>query len=393
MLHRCNNDWRESLDVTVTPLTISAFFGKMWHAACFEARLKNAFRDQRSREMNLASFQTSARPLCDSSDGVDLAATNSVPIDLIHRDEAPSGASTYSHSWTTIVIAALYSPATWALIVAVGLVDWVWLRNSRLSFGGWRDVGYIIVFMWALGVLGSIRGIAKLADLGHHLAMWVAFLAVNIVFTYLWATLPMPLHDAAFARINTALGFNWSAWYLWILARTWPRTLLSAAYDSLLLQILGSVSYLALTDRPDRNRELLWTVMLSALCSAVVSGLLPAIGPFIPGSPPPFSVALVALRSGTLSHIDVSQLKGIVTMPSFHTTLAILFTYAHRPPSRSFIPVLMLNLVMLIAIPFAGHHYVIDMLAGAALAAVSIAMVRAAGFAASPSLASTAPSS
>jgi membrane-associated phospholipid phosphatase len=64
-------------------------------------------------------------------------------------------------------------------------------------------------------------------------------------------------------------------------------------------------------------------------------------------------------------------------MPSFHTVLAILFTYAHRPPSRSFIPVAMLNLVMLVSIPFAGHHYVIDMIAGAALAAATIAIVRA----------------
>ena len=121
-------------------------------------------------------------------------------------------------------------------------------------------------------------------------------------------------------------------------------------------------------------------MMLSALISAVIAGLLPAIGPFIPGTLPNFSVALLAVRSGTVSHIDVTQLKGIVTMPSFHTVLAILFTYAHRPPSRSFIPVAILNLVMLISIPFAGHHYVIDMIAGAALAAVTIAIVRAARF-------------
>jgi hypothetical protein len=340
--------------------------------------LRKRVRGIETHAMSLASFQTSARPLYDSSDGVDLAAINAMPIEMADCRETLSGLPTYSYRGTKIAGGALYSPSTWAIIVAVGLVDCVWARNSRLTFGGWRDVAYIILFMWALGMLGSMRGISKLADIGHCMAMWVAFLAVNIVFTYLWATLPMPLHDVAFARINSALGFNWSAWFLWIVARPWPRTILSAAYDSLLFQILGSVSYLSLTDRPDRNRELLWTVMLSAPCSAVISGLLPAIGPFIPGALPRFSIALLALRSGTLSHIDVTQLKGIVTLPSFHTTMAILFTYAHRPPSRSFIPVLILNVVMLISVPFAGHHYLIDMLAGAALAAISIAIVRAA---------------
>jgi hypothetical protein len=222
--------------------------------------------------------------------------------------------------------------------------------------------------------------------MGHHAALWVAFLAVNIVFTYLWATLPMPLHDAAYAKINTALGFDWARWFSWIAMRPLPRNILTAAYSSLPLQIFGSVFYFAHTGRNERNRELLWTVMLSALISAVISGLLPAIGPFMPGAMPNFSVALVAVRSGTLSHIDVSEFKGIVTMPSFHTVLAILFTYAHRPPSRAFIPVAILNLVMLISIPFAGHHYVVDMIAGAVLAAFSIAVVRAAGLGVAPKL-------
>ncbi len=231
--------------------------------------------------------------------------------------------------------------------------------------------------MWSLGVYGAFRNIPKLADAGHHAAMWVAFLAVNMVFTYLCATMRMPLQDLAFARINDAMGFDWPRWFLAIMAHPVPRTILSDAYSSLLFQIFGSIIYLAITGRGARNHQLLWAVMLSALISAVVSGLLPAIGPFIPGQMPNFSVALLGVRSGAVSHIDVTDMKGIVTMPSFHTVLAILFTWAHRPPSRSFIPVALLNLVMLISIPFAGHHYVVDMLAGAALAAVTIAIVTA----------------
>lgn len=320
--------------------------------------------------------QGRARPFGGGPDAGDSTTIAPISISVAQGDVATSSAPTQSLLWRRISECAIHSPSVLSLIVAVGLIDSFWVTHSRLSFGGWQSVACIILVMWLMGFYGSMRGIAGLADIGHHMALWVAFLAVNIVFTYLWATLPMPLHDATFAKINEALGFPWSEWFAWIAARPIPRTLLTAAYGSLFFQILGSVSYLALTDRPDRNRELLWTVMISALVSAVISGLLPAIGPFIPGAPPDFSVALMALRAGTITHIDVSQLKGIVTMPSFHTVLAILFTYAHRPPSRSFVPVAILNLVMLISIPFAGHHYVIDMIAGAALAAATIGIVR-----------------
>jgi hypothetical protein len=327
--------------------------------------------------MSVGSFQASARPLRDTADRANVSAIDPRPLDFVGPRKSISDSSIYSNAWTKFVECAIHAPFAWALIVTVGAIDCLWIESSGLSFGGWNKVAFIILVMWMIGFYGSMRGISRLADMGHHMALWVAFLAVNIVFTYLWATLPMPMQDATFAKINTALGFHWAPWFSWIVVRPWPRTILTAAYSSLFFQILGSVSFLALTDRPDRNHELLWTVMISALASGVISGFLPAIGPFIPGALPDFSAALLAVHNGTVSHIDVSQLKGIVTMPSFHTVLAILFTYAHRPPSRSFIPVAMLNLVMLISIPFAGHHYAIDMIAGAALAAATIAIVRA----------------
>jgi len=132
----------------------------------------------------------------------------------------------------------------------------------------------------------------------------------------------------------------------------------------------------AIIGRSDRNRELLWAGMLSALITASLSGLLPALGPCLKGDMPKWSAVLVTLRDGSLSRFALLNMAGIVTFPSFHTALAILLVYVHRPPLRSFVPVLILNVVMLVAIPFAGHHYLVDMIAGASVAAISIAIVR-----------------
>ena len=58
-------------------------------------------------------------------------------------------------------------------------------------------------------------------------------------------------------------------------------------------------------------------------------------------------------------------MQGIVTFPSYHTVLAILFVYTHRGLRWTFPPVAVLNGLMLAAIPSVGGHYVVDMIGGA----------------------------
>ncbi len=182
--------------------------------------------------MSGASFQASLQPLGDAADGTNVSAIDSRPLDFVVGQESVSRLPIFSNALVKFVECALHAPLAWTLILTVGAIDCLWLQFSRLSFGGWRDVACIIVVMWIIGLYGSMRGISRLADMGHHMALWVAFLAVNIVFTYLWATLPLPMRDATFARINTALGFHWAEWFSWIVVRPWPRTILTAAYSS-----------------------------------------------------------------------------------------------------------------------------------------------------------------
>src|SRR5260370_38906773 len=93
---------------------------------------------------------------------------------------------------------------------------------------------------------------------------------------------------------------------------------------------------------------------------------------------PTWSAVLLTIRNGSLSKFALTDLTGIVAFPSFHTVVAVLLVYVHRPPLRSFVPVAILNALMLVVIPFAGHHYLVDMIAGTSVAAVSILIVHAA---------------
>jgi membrane-associated phospholipid phosphatase len=84
------------------------------------------------------------------------------------------------------------------------------------------------------------------------------------------------------------------------------------------------------------------------------------------------------LRAGGPHTFDLEELTGIIKLPSFHAALLIVFVYVHRPPSRSFIPFLTLNALMLLSIPSEGHHYLVDMIAGGTLATLCILAFRTA---------------
>jgi membrane-associated phospholipid phosphatase len=91
----------------------------------------------------------------------------------------------------------------------------------------------------------------------------------------------------------------------------------------------------------------------------------------------PFFKAFAALRDGSLSMIDMSAAQGIVSFPSFHTVLGIITAYALRGTRWLFVPILLLNAVMIVStLPVGGHHLA-DVIAGAAIGCGAILIVRA----------------
>jgi PAP2 superfamily len=273
-----------------------------------------------------------------------------------------------------------YILRAWAVILIVAAIDWVWAGHAGFRITGIRQAAPAVAMLAAVGFLLDYTGrMRPVSDALQYCALWISFAVALEIYSYVAATLCMPLRDAQFALMDRALGFNWTAGFIWIESLSGAiRSILSHAYNSLFVQVFGSIGYFAMIRRSDRNRELLWMGMLSALITTSISGLLPALGPYLNGDMPAWSAVLMTIRAGSLSNLELAKLTGIVTFPSFHTALAVIFVYVHRPPLRSFVPMAILNVLMVVAIPFAGHHYLVDVIAGAAVAAVSIAIVRAA---------------
>ena len=83
------------------------------------------------------------------------------------------------------------------------------------------------------------------------------------------------------------------------------------------------------------------------------------------------------LRDGSLRALTGLTADGIITFPSLHAALAVIVVAALWPVAMLRWVFLALNAAMLAATPIDGSHYFIDVLAGIALAALSLLLAQA----------------
>jgi membrane-associated phospholipid phosphatase len=133
-------------------------------------------------------------------------------------------------------------------------------------------------------------------------------------------------------------------------------------------------------------QQFVTALMLALMITILISIFVPAIGCYqllglTPADVPNVNVTafllgqhdIPAVRDGSLRHLELLKLAGIVTFPSFHTASAVLFAWAFAPV-RLFGPMaLVTNALMIASTPVVGGHYLIDVVAGAGLAIGTIA--------------------
>ena len=298
-----------------------------------------------------------------------------------------------------------------ALIALFVAADVIWLPLSRLDFDWASARGLLkagIAIVVAVVVLSAIewrlegddsriaevlrwaaRTVGRLAPVLGVMALLTSSVAL---LSYLAAATAWPLQDARFAAWDRALGFDWVAWFAWLNANPPVAKALSAAYHTSFGQVIGLLVLLTILGR---ERDLWDFVALFALTSVAViliSIAVPAVGAAAYHAPGPAMRAsfhplsgvwhldeFLGVRDGRIRAISLDRLEGIVQFPSFHTVLAIVTPYALRHVRLVFWPLVALNAVVIVSTLSEGGHYLVDVLAGAVLAAVAIAIVRRLG--------------
>jgi hypothetical protein len=229
---------------------------------------------------------------------------------------------------------------------------------------------------WALSLAFALLGIAQLD----------AMIVLVTPLTYIAASANLPIQDANLARLDQLLGLDWPVYYRFFQERPVLTPFIYLSYAMITWPTFGVPLLLVATRHYLRLQQFILACILTLVVTAVISSLVPAIGtyyeygiaPDVPGLRASGYLVqlheLPLIRDGSLRKLDFNTMGGIITFPSFHAAAAVLSLWAFwvvwwmRPVA------IIANVGMLLATPLIGGHYFVDVIAGAALAVLAIAL-------------------
>ena len=267
----------------------------------------------------------------------------------------------------------------WCAIAALALLDALWAAHIHLSFTA-AGRGLLVLGV-ALSVTAGFR-IARLrrsALMAEYFAVSMAASTAICVLSYLCLASAGSLIDSRLMAMDRALGFDWLAGYRFVHAHPGLTAVLGLAYGSLMVQGLYFCLLHGLMDNKQRLRDMFWLFLATGALACIGTLLLPALGPskfYNIETTTGFVPVMQHLLSGHDLTFSLAQMTGVVSFPSFHTSMALAYCWAFRKTGVIGMGVTALNLVMLCAVPFFGGHYLVDMFAGAAAMLLSLALVK-----------------
>lgn len=273
--------------------------------------------------------------------------------------------------------------AWWVLGLTV-FVDTIWFLTSDCEFlisGTFKVLLGIVAIGVVLAFYSIVRRDERIVAALYSVLVLIGFTSAAATFSYLIASLSFPLWDAEFHRWDMAFGLDWRAYLAWLNDHPAIGFAFTLAYQSIMPQIIIICVVLGLTGRCFELSVFILAFFLSCMLCVLISGVMPAMGMYVhlglkPTDFPNLSPAaaylhvehMLALRDGTYHSFNLTAAQGIITFPSFHASLAVIFLRAFWSIPWLRWPSVVLNLVMIAATPIDGGHYFVDVGAGIVIA-------------------------
>lgn len=239
----------------------------------------------------------------------------------------------------------------------------------------------------------------KLAISAEAAAILLTMLSLGTLITYAAgaASFPFAYSDAELHAADLRIGFDWLSYARMINEYPTLCWILKLAYNSFNAQPLLLLAALILANQFARLRIFLLAMFIALAATSIIFIFFPAIsayGHFGEAArqltaiyPPEGDVHITilqqhiafleGLRDGSFRQVSAQTLTGLITFPSFHAVVACLFMWAAWTVRGLRIAALVTNMLMLAASPLFGAHYLVDLFAGAGVAALSVILATA----------------
>jgi hypothetical protein len=286
-----------------------------------------------------------------------------------------------------------WSDAPFRIIAAIALIDAIWLAATPISL---KDssllvlVGIAMVVPLGLWLGGKAARFPRIQTLIVGGVLMLAAWPALRLFNHLTMSTGFPLADPWLAAADRAMGFSWLGYLSWLDRHPdllYPMKLL---YRRLSEYSAATFVILALGRNAQKHCAEYFRLFLgTALTCSTLGMFVPAVAAAVYYAPAADRFAnlqasvggyhlraLMKLRWDPFVQLNLDHMPGLITMPSFHTAMGVIGIYCCRHHWLLFTLSLAVNLGMIAGTPLYGSHYAVDIVAGAAVAGVVIAVFR-----------------
>jgi membrane-associated phospholipid phosphatase len=278
------------------------------------------------------------------------------------------------------------SALKWRFLAGLALIDAAWIAVSdfHLVLASMpAPAATAIMLVLAAAFFRHVRRDAALFVLVDSVAQVIVCFAICGILSYLVLGTNQPLIDRGLSAIDAAMGFDWPNFVGWVQAHPLLDQALAIAYSSSGAQMLV-LAFILSWRQEMRVRELSGTIMISLVLTILLAGPFAAAGayPYYGAEHPDLIRELqlrdfFPVRDGSLRELDLPRMEGLISFPSFHTVLSLIFIYITRRTRALLAASVLLNAAILVSTLTAGGHYLIDLLGGSVVTGLSIVLYRA----------------
>ena len=279
----------------------------------------------------------------------------------------------------TVALTIASIPAMFAAALVGGF------RIDILSFA---PLFWLVSLFGFASLLGRWRSLPRLRDSAEASALGLAMTLPVLVFSYAAMRPALPLADTSLIAADRALGFDWVGLIQWIDRYPLLAQALALGYSSFSFQLMFLPILLAALGLRVRAFQMIAGYLLVCTIAISISTFFPAVGAYeghgLDGRELKhlnahfgyfFLESFNAVRSDPHFVLSIGSAAGIITFPSIHAGIAALCAWAAWPSRLLRGPFLLLNMLMAASALANGSHYLVDVIAGLAVAATSIMIV------------------
>ncbi|MEB3701903.1 Phosphatase PAP2 family protein [Candidatus Bealeia paramacronuclearis] len=265
----------------------------------------------------------------------------------------------------------IYTTIQLSFLVFFSLSEALWISffpfEIHYEMKDYLVIGILLAcFFVPLVFYKLIRHDIRIVSLLETLFFTFAYAQLMILFSFFAATTTQPLIDSTLVSIDNYFGIYVPIIDFWFREHEYFQWIFGQIYNSYFYQILFTALYFSYYKNDIQLKRYVNLFMISCALTIVISGFFPALGPYdwYHYQPHPILAnALSHLLDLRQNIVDLGKQAGIVTFPSFHAIMAMIYIYTFRNENKFvFIPILILNFLMIFSCIPIGEHYFADIL-------------------------------